>query len=151
MSWKRWMAVTLVGIIVGGQAYAQGEVETWTQVRGVDTPGTTYSSFIQTDSGRLLAAGRSGQLMLSDDGGTTWEYRVIRVDDEPFFGLITDMIGSSSRIDAVAIRWCLAATISPCRVRPFCCPVATTEIPGRSIPFRLTAPRSLAWIFPVLH
>ncbi len=104
MSWKRWMAVTLVGIIVGGQAYAQGEVETWTQVRGVDTPGTTYSSFIQTDSGRLLAAGRSGQLMLSDDGGTTWEYRVIRVDDEPFFGLITDMIGSSSRIDAVAIR-----------------------------------------------
>lgn len=104
MKKTHWISIVFLGWLALGETQAQGEVETWTRVRGVDAPGTFYSAFVQTASGRLLAAGRGGQLMISDDGGASWDYQVIRVNDEPFFGVVTDMMADGGSIQAIATR-----------------------------------------------
>lgn len=76
----------------------------WTQVRGSDNPGARYSSFVETPSGRWLAAGSGGQLMFSDDQGASWHYQVILDQDgDPVFGLITDLAVNGGEVLAVAI------------------------------------------------
>lgn len=66
----------------------------WTTVRGDLSPGVSYNAFIETATGRLLAAGRGGRLMISDDGGANWRYDFIRIagEPEPFNGSIDDII-----------------------------------------------------------
>lgn len=95
----------LVGIFAGLCLLAQtcaGQGIDWAQVRGSDSPGARYSSFVETPSGRWLAAGHGGQLMYSDDQGTSWNYKVI-VDSngEPLFGRISDLVVSAGQVLAV--------------------------------------------------
>ena len=84
--------------------HAAGQGIDWMQVRGSDNPGARYSSFVETPSGRWLAAGSGGQLMYSDDEGTSWNYEVILdQDDDPVFGTITDLAVHGGQVLAVAI------------------------------------------------
>lgn len=77
----------------------QGEAgDNWTLVRGDSSPGVTYSALVETSTGRLLAAGDGGQLMISDDGGSTWRYDVIQVNGQPLFGRVSDLVNAGSRL-----------------------------------------------------
>lgn len=78
----------------------------WSTVRGDQSPGVTYTAFIETSTGRLIAAGGGGQLMISDDAGVSWRYAVITIDGKPFHGAIFDMIrfgSSGSQLVATSI------------------------------------------------
>jgi len=76
----------------------------FSRVRGDQSPGLSYSSFIATSSGRWIAAGRGGRLMISDDSGSTWRYDVIVDDSEkPLSGNVTDLIQIGDSIVGTAI------------------------------------------------
>lgn len=78
----------------------------WSTVRGDQSPGVTYTAFIETSTGRLIAAGGGGQIMISDDAGVSWRYDVITIDGKPFHGAIFDMIrfgSSGSQLVATSI------------------------------------------------
>lgn len=78
--------------------------ERWNTVRGDNSPGLSYSTFVETPSGRWLAAGRGGQLMLSDNNGADWRYQVItNAVGEALFANITDMVVIESTIVATAV------------------------------------------------
>ena len=66
--------------------------DTWGVVRGDNSPGFAYSTFVETPSGRWLAAGPDGALMLSDNQGADWRYDVITDETgRPVFGNISDV------------------------------------------------------------
>lgn len=104
MARKVWLLLVAC-LSIGAQAGAQSNAgDNWIKVRGNTSPGTRYTAFVQTPSGRLLAAGNGGQVMMSDDGGLTWRYDVIRVGEDAFFGRITDMMVIGSSVVAIATR-----------------------------------------------
>ncbi len=51
-------------------------------VRGDDQPGSGWSALITTSSGRLLAVGGGGGLMVSDNSGVDWDFRKLTIDGE---------------------------------------------------------------------
>ena len=76
----------------------------WTRVRGDESPGLSYSSFLATSSGRWIAAGQGGRLMISDDSGGSWRYHVIvGQDGEPPSGTVTDLVEIGGTIVGTAI------------------------------------------------
>jgi len=80
-------------ILLSLNILAQEADDEWMLVRGTNDPGVVYDSFVETPSGRLLAVGKDGQLMFSDDAGMTWDYEVIRDQfGQGINGLITDMV-----------------------------------------------------------
>lgn len=98
---SKWFFEKVIIALVLGVASisAQGEAgDNWMLVRGDASPGVTYSALVETSSGRLLAAGDGGQLMISDDGGSTWRYDVIQVNGQPLFGRVSDLIRNGSQI-----------------------------------------------------
>ncbi|MFK7958734.1 MAG: Calx-beta domain-containing protein [Lysobacterales bacterium] len=76
----------------------------FTAVRGDQSPGLSYSSFIATTSGRWIASGPGGRLMISDDSGANWRYDVI-VDGsgKPLNGNVTDLIQIGGSIVGTAV------------------------------------------------
>lgn len=83
---------------------ADGQDIDWTHVRGSDSPGARYTSFVKTPSGRWLAAGQGGRLMFSDDQGTSWNHEtIVDQNGDPVFGAITDLVVSGGQVLAVAI------------------------------------------------
>jgi len=80
--------------------------ENWTVVRGDNSPGATYSTFVETPNGRWLAAGPSGQLMFSDNEGIDWDYGVITNDKgRPVFGTINDIVVHDNSLVATLVSF----------------------------------------------
>ncbi|MEE4376294.1 MAG: hypothetical protein V2J55_02115, partial [Candidatus Competibacteraceae bacterium] len=76
----------------------------WTRVRGDQSPGLSYSSFVATSSGRWIASGRGGRLMISDDSGNSWRYDVITgPDGKPLNGTVTDLVEIGGSIVGTAV------------------------------------------------
>lgn len=97
--------LTLLTLVTKLSLAQESVGERWQVVRGDGSPGLSYSSFVRTPSGRLLAAGSGGQLMLSDDNGTSWRYEVIiDTNGEPLFGNISSMVVVGNQVVASAVR-----------------------------------------------
>lgn len=80
--------------------------DVWGVVRGDNSPGFSYSTFVETPSGRWLAAGNGGALMYSDNEGVDWSYDVITDDTgRPVFGNISDMVVHSGRLIATVVSF----------------------------------------------
>lgn len=80
--------------------------DTWGVVRGDNSPGFAYSTFVETPSGRWLAAGPGGALMFSDDQGEQWRYEVITDDTgRPLFGNISDIVVHNDRLVATMVSF----------------------------------------------
>lgn len=76
----------------------------WTRVRGDQSPGLNYSSFVATSNGRWIAAGAGGRLMISDDSGANWRYDVIlEANGRPLGGTVTDLVENGGVIIGTAI------------------------------------------------
>ncbi|MCB1559522.1 MAG: exo-alpha-sialidase [Xanthomonadales bacterium] len=52
-------------------------------VRGDDDPGGSWHALTMTNSGRLIAVGGGGGLMVSDNSGVDWDFRRVIVDGKP--------------------------------------------------------------------
>ena len=72
--WGRavFLLTALLAISTAQAQFRAGD--TWGVVRGDNSPGFAYSTFVETPSGRWLAAGPGGDLMLSDNQGADWRY-----------------------------------------------------------------------------
>ncbi len=80
--------------------------DVWGVVRGDNSPGFSYSTFVETPSGRWLAAGNGGALMYSDNEGVDWSYDVITDDTgRPIFGNISDMVVHNGRLVATLVSF----------------------------------------------
>jgi len=104
----RFRAAFLFAIVLAAPiAYGQFRAgDTWGVVRGDNSPGFAYSTFIETPSGRWLAAGPSGALMFSDNQGAAWHYDVITDDTgRPLFGNISDMVVHNGQIVATLVSF----------------------------------------------
>lgn len=78
--------------------------ETWTGRRGDANPSTTYVAMVTTNTGRMVAVGRYGQLMISDNGGSAWEFDRIEVNGgRRIQGQISDVKMFGSTIVATSI------------------------------------------------
>jgi BNR repeat-like domain len=72
----------------------------WEGRRGDLTPGFRYNAAAVTNSGRIVAVG-GGQLMISDDGGTTWDFRQIEVSGVAVRGHVTDIVNFNGKLVAL--------------------------------------------------
>ena len=95
----------LVLVAWTSQAQIRGG-DTWGVVRGDNSPGFAYSTFVETPSGRWLAAGPSGALMFSDDQGAEWRYSVITDQSgKPLFGNIADIVVHGGQLVATLVSF----------------------------------------------
>ncbi len=84
-----------------GAAFSQTVGEEWTGRRGDSNPGLQYNALTTTPTGRLIAVGDGGSLMISDNGGTNWDFRQIKVDGVPVFGTFSAIISFNGSIIAL--------------------------------------------------
>ncbi len=78
--------------------------DNWTRVRGDLSPGLSYNAFVATPSGRWIAAGGGGRLMISDDNGANWRYDTILENGQPLDGNVTDLVLLGNTIVGTATR-----------------------------------------------
>jgi len=82
------LGVGLVSLVVS-EAIAQRVGDEWVKRRGDQTQGTSYDLLTQTGTGRLIAVGEGGSLMISDDGGTNWTFGQIKIAGQRIRGTVT--------------------------------------------------------------
>ncbi len=70
---------------------AQRAGDEWTNTQGDESPGLSYDVAAATPSGKIIAAGSGGTLMISNDGGINWTFDQIRINGIPVFGQITTL------------------------------------------------------------
>lgn len=78
-------------LALNGLALAQDLGDEWTARRGDLTPGLRYNAVTTTSTGRVIAAGPIGQIMISDDGGATFRFRTIETTSGPVRGALSDI------------------------------------------------------------
>ena len=108
---QRIGALALVfGLLFGSLGQAQIRAgDTWGVVRGDNSSGFSYSTFVETPNGRWLAAGPGGSLIYSDNDGADWEYEVILDENgRPLFGNISDMVVHNGRLVATLVSFTLS-------------------------------------------
>lgn len=89
---KHYSSLKLIVTVVLGMAslvHGQRAGDEWTAARGDETPGLRYFAATTTSSGRIVAVGDHGKLMISDDGGVNWRFDQIEIDGFPMFGTVT--------------------------------------------------------------
>lgn len=74
------MFVALVFALLMANASAARVGDSFRTLRGDDVPRGSWHAMTLTHTGRLIAVGNGANLMLSDDGGTSWEFRRVSVN-----------------------------------------------------------------------
>lgn len=75
-----------------------GQGDEWTTVRGDNSPGYRYQTMTTSGSGRLIAIGAYGALMMSDNGGTDWTYGQIEFNGVPARGIFDSAVTFGSTV-----------------------------------------------------
>ncbi len=75
----------------------------WTGRRGDLTPGLSYIAATQTGTGRIIAVSSGGGLMISDDNGSNWKFREIRVDGSRVSGGVSAIQAFGGATSVVAL------------------------------------------------
>ena len=65
---------------------AQRPGDEWVTRRGDETPGLNYTVAVTARNNRTIALGSFGNLMISDNGGTSWRFSRIEIGGERVFG-----------------------------------------------------------------
>ncbi len=103
--------LTLLLVILMPPVRAQSVGDEWTGRRGDNNPSLTYDVMTTTSTGRMIAVGDGGHLMISDNGGSHWEFSRIARTPGQSIGTVSDILefsvggSGSKRLVAIAAEF----------------------------------------------